>query len=58
MTFDIFPSWEAFGKGLPTRALWNTVHPERDTSAAMTRLTEVRDRPRVDTVKLIEVMMK
>jgi len=58
MTVDIFPSWEAFGKGLPTRALWNKVHPDRDMSATMTRLAEVRDRPRVDTVKLIEVMTR
>jgi hypothetical protein len=58
MTVDIFPSWEALAKGLPAREIWNKVHPERDMSAHLTRLSEIRDRPRVDLVKLIEVITK
>ena len=58
MTIDIFPSWAALGKGIPTRALWNKVHPETDISARLNRLSEIRDRPRVDTVKLVEVITK
>ena len=58
MTIDIFPSWAALGKGIPTRALWNKVHPDTDISAHLNRLSEIRDRPRVDTVRLVEVITK
>ena len=58
MTVDIFPSWAALGRGLPTRALWNKVHPNTDMTAHLSRLSTIRDRPRVDTVRLIEVLTK
>ena len=58
MTVDIFPSWAALGKGISARALWNKVHPNTDMTAHMNRLSTIRDRPRVDTVKLIEVITK
>ena len=58
MTVDIFPSWAALGKGIPTRALWNKVHPDVDISAHLNRLSTIRDVPRIDTVKLIEVITK
>lgn len=58
MTVDFFPSWDALGKGIPARELWNKVHPNSDMSAHMNRLSAIRDRPRVDTVKLIEVLTK
>ena len=58
MTVDLFPSWEALGKGLPARDLWNKVHPKTDLSAHLNRLSEIRDRPRVDVVRLVEVISK
>jgi hypothetical protein len=58
MTVDIFPSWEALGKGFPTRDLWNKVHPNADISAHLNRLSEIRDRPRVEVVRLVEVITK
>jgi hypothetical protein len=58
MTVDFFPSWAALGKGIPARALWNKVHPNTDMSAHLTRLSSIRERHRVDTVKLIEVITK
>ena len=58
MTVDIFPSWAALGTGIPTRALWNKVHPNTDITAHLSRLSAIRDRPRVDIVRLIEVLTK
>ena len=58
MTIDVFPSWDAMGRGIPTRAIWNKVHPNSDMSAHLNRLSELRDRPRVEVVKLIEVIEK
>ena len=58
MTIDVFPSWDAMGKGIPARDLWNKVHPNRDISAHLDRLSTMRDRPRVDVVRLIEVIEK
>lgn len=58
MTVDLFPSWAALGKGIPARALWNKVHPNRDMTAHLNRLSIIRDRPRIDTVRLIEVLTK
>ncbi len=58
MTIDIFPSWAALGKGIPARAIWNRVHPNMDVSAHMSRLEAIRERPRVDFVRLLEVIEK
>jgi hypothetical protein len=58
MTIDIFPSWAALGQGIPARAIWNKVHPNSDMSAHLDRLSTIRDRPRVDVVRLIEVIEK
>lgn len=58
MTIDVFPSWAALGQGIPARAIWNKVHPNRDMSAHLDRLSTIRDRPRVAVVRLIEVIEK
>jgi hypothetical protein len=58
MTIDVFPNWAALGKGIPARELWNKVHPERDISAHLSRLAEIRDRPRVEVVRLLEFIEK
>ncbi len=58
MTIDIFPSWEALGKGTPTRAIWNKVQPNQDYSAYLDRVNAMAERPRTDVVKLIEVFQK
>lgn len=56
MTIDVFPSWAALGQGIPAREIWNKVHPNRDMSAHLDRLSTIRDRSRVDVVRLIEVI--
>lgn len=56
LTADIFPSWDALGKGFPVRATWNKIHPEMDFATYSSRIANVVDRPRVDTVRLVEVM--
>lgn len=58
MTIDVFPNWAALGKGIPARGIWNKVHPNRDISAHLARLAEIRDRPRVDVVRLVEFIEK
>jgi hypothetical protein len=58
MTVDVFPSWEALGKGIPTRAIWNKVHPNTDMTAYMDRLGEIVERPRIDIVRFVEVHQK
>ncbi len=58
MTIDIFPSWEALGKGTPARAIWNKVQPNQDFSAYLDRVNAMTERPRTDVVKLIEVFQK
>ena len=56
MTVDSFPSWEAMGKGIPARAIWEKVHPDMDFTAYIDRLGTIVERPRIDVVKLVEVM--
>jgi hypothetical protein len=56
LTVDIFPSWEALGKGVPARATWNKVHPEMDFAAYGTQMANIAERPRIDTVRLVEVI--
>jgi hypothetical protein len=58
MTVDIFPSWTALGKGFQARAMWNKAHPESDMAGYMDQLAKIVERPRVDIVRLIEVMGK
>lgn len=56
MTYDGFPNWAALGKGLPTRETWQKVHPEMDITQCTSRVAAVSDRPRVDIVKLVELI--
>lgn len=58
MTIDVFPNWAAMGKGIPARELWNKAHPNSDMSAHLARLAAIRDRPRVDVVRLVEFIGK
>jgi hypothetical protein len=58
MTIDVFPNWAALGKGIPARPIWNKVHPNSDISAHLARLAVIRDRPRVDVVRLVEFIEK
>ena len=58
MTLDFFPTWDAIGKGVPSRALWNKVHPDSDMTAYFDRLALIADRPRIDILKLVEVIVK
>lgn len=56
ITYDSFPTWEAFGRGLPTRELWMKVHPQQDFSAFLERVDSLIDRPRIDVIKMVEVL--
>jgi hypothetical protein len=58
MTIDVFPNWAAFAAGIPSREIWNKVHPESDISAFLARVGEIRDRPRVDVVRIVEFIEK
>jgi hypothetical protein len=58
ITIDIFPSWEAMGKGISARTIWNKVHPNTDQSAYSNRMAEFVDRPRIDVLRIVEVIDK
>lgn len=58
MTVDFFPSWDALGKGIQTRAVWNKVHPNQDMAAYTEKMAAIADRSRVDVLKLVEQMVK
>jgi hypothetical protein len=58
VTFDAFPSWEAFGKGIPVRETWQKAHPQQDLSDFLDRVGDLRDRPYVDVVKLEHVLRR
>lgn len=58
VTIDGFTSWESLGKGNPTRATWNKLHPNRDLSSHTNYINEIADRPRIDVVRIIEVLQK
>jgi hypothetical protein len=56
LTVDVFPSWDALGKGIPARATWNKVHPDTDMAAYIERLGRIVERPRTDTVRIVEML--
>ena len=53
-TIDLFPTWNAMGKGLPVRALWNKAHPNVDYTSHMNKLNALAERPRVDVYRVVE----
>ena len=57
-TIDVFPTWEALGKGLPVRALWTKAHPNVDYTTHMNKLNTLAERPRVDVYKVVERIAK
>lgn len=57
-TYDVFPTWEAFGKGIPTRKYWSKAHPDTDISAYITRINAAADRVMVDVIKAEYVIRK
>jgi hypothetical protein len=57
-TIDVFPNWAAVQTGIPSRKLWNQVHPQSDLASFTAHVATMADRPRVDMVKLIEVVSK
>jgi hypothetical protein len=58
MTVDIFPNWAAVGKGIPSRRLWNQVHPESDMASYTNRGATIADRTRIDLLKIVDVITK
>ena len=57
-TIDIFPTWDALGKGLPARALWSKAHPNEDYTTHMNKLNNLAERPRIDIYKVVERITK
>jgi hypothetical protein len=57
-TIDVFPTWDAMGKGLPVRALWTKAHPNVDYTTHMNKLNTLAERPRVDVYKVVERITK
>lgn len=57
-TYDVFPTWEALGKGIPARKYWSKAHPDTDISAYMTRINEAADRVMVDLIKVEHLIRK
>lgn len=58
MTVDLFPNWAAFGAGNQARTAWKKVHPNADMSAYMSRVATYASRPRVDVMRILEVITK
>lgn len=58
ITVDGYPSWEALGKGIPVRSIWNKVHPDQDFAAFTARQATISDRPRIDVYKIVDVIKK
>lgn len=58
MTVDAFPSWEALGKGIPSRAIWNKVHPEMDAATFTDRVAAVAERTHIDVMRIVDVITK
>jgi len=58
LTIDGFPSWDALGKGFPVRAEWNKVHPELDFSQYMEQVNNIIERPRIDVLRVVDVITK
>jgi len=57
-TIDVFPTWDAMGKGLPVRALWNKAHPNVDYTTHMNKLNALAERPRIDVYRVVERITK
>ena len=57
-TIDVFPTWDALGKGLSVRALWTKAHPTVDYTTHMTKLNAMAERPRIDIYKIVERIAK
>ncbi len=58
ISVDSYPSWAAFGKGLPKREIWNKVHPNSDLSAFSEQFGTIAEHTISDIVKVIEVLRK
>jgi hypothetical protein len=58
MTVDGYPSWEAFGKGIPVQSLWKKVHPDVDYTEHMKKMSTLLDRPRVEVFRVLDVIRK
>src|SRR6266567_968281 len=54
LTVDVFPSWSALGQGFPARTMWNKVHTDMDFAAYTNQMENIVERPRIDTVRLVE----
>lgn len=58
MTENHWPSWEMAAKGIPTRPIWNRVHPNIDQAAVNAQLLTVRDRLRTVWYRVNESFQK
>ena len=57
-TYDVFPSWEAMGKGIAVRKYWSKAHPDTDVSAYLTRVNAAAERVIVDVIRAEYVIRK
>ena len=57
-TYDVFPTWEAMGKGIQPRKYWNKAHPDTDISAYLARINAAADRVMVDVIQADYVIRK
>ena len=57
-TIDVFPTWDALGKGTQVRAMWVKGHPTMDYTSHMEKLNAPAEPPRVDVYKVVERITK
>jgi hypothetical protein len=58
MTVDVFPSWEALGKGIPYTDLWPKVHSDISFNDYIDKIDKARDVYSNDVVQVAEIASK
>ena len=54
MTADVYPSWEAMGKGWPVTAEWPKVHPDLKYADYIAQLNDTTDRYSIEVFRVLE----
>jgi hypothetical protein len=57
MTVDIYPTWEASGKGASAQ-LWSAVHPDLSPNDYLAKVNDVVDRYKAELYRAVEVVRK
>jgi len=58
ITVDVYPSWEAFGKGIPYTDLWPKVHSDISLNDFIDKIDKARDIYSNDVVQVVEIASK